>query len=58
VVGSALVQRIADLAEDPPAAIQSVAVLLSEMRAALDGSGEAAGQRIGAKRKTTDHGVV
>jgi tryptophan synthase alpha chain len=58
VVGSALVQRIADLAADPPAAIQSVSVLLSEMRAALDGSGEAAGHRMGAKRKTTDHGVV
>lgn len=59
VVGSALVQRIADLADDPAAAIQAVAALLAGMRAALDaGSGSTATDRTGAKRKTTDRGVV
>jgi tryptophan synthase alpha chain len=54
VVGSALVQRIADLADNPQQAIRAVAALLAEMRAALDaGSGTT-----DVKRKTSDRGVV
>jgi tryptophan synthase alpha chain len=58
VVGSALVQRIAELADNPPAAIQAVAALLAEMRAALDEGSKTASERKAAKHKTTDHGVV
>ncbi len=59
VVGSALVQRIADLADNPPAAVQAVAALLVEMRAALDGESDSAvTDRMGSKRKITDRGVV
>jgi tryptophan synthase alpha chain len=57
VVGSALVQRIADLAENPSAAVQAVTALLVEMRAALDG-GNATSERGAKNRKTSDHGVV
>lgn len=58
VVGSALVQRIADNAGNPQAAIQAVAALLAEMRAALDEGGKTASDRMVTKRKTTDRGVV
>lgn len=58
VVGSALVQRIADLADNPPAAIQAVSALLTEMRAALDEGGRSANDRMAIKQKTTDRGVV
>jgi tryptophan synthase alpha chain len=54
VVGSVLVQHIADNADNPPAAIQAVSAVLSAMRAALDGS---ASDRPARKRKI-DHGVV
>jgi tryptophan synthase alpha chain len=58
VVGSALVQRIADRADNPPAAVQAVAALLVEMRAALDEKGRTAADRMATKQKTTDRGVV
>ncbi|HEX5055244.1 MAG TPA: tryptophan synthase subunit alpha [Gammaproteobacteria bacterium] len=58
VVGSALVQRIADLADNPAAAIQAVSGVLAEMRKGLDEGSRAAGEITGIKRKTTDRGVV
>jgi tryptophan synthase alpha chain len=58
VVGSALVQRIADLADNPHAAIQAVSALLIEMRSALDEAVKTVTDRTPAKRKTTDRGVV
>lgn len=58
VVGSALVQRIAELADNPSAAIQAVSSLLSEMRAALDEGGKTATDRLTSKRIITDRGAV
>jgi tryptophan synthase alpha chain len=58
VVGSALVQLVAEHADNPPAAIQAVAALLAEMRAALDEGSKAVSERVATKRKTTDRGVV
>jgi tryptophan synthase alpha chain len=44
VVGSVLVQHIADNADNPAAAIQAVSTVLSTMRAALDEDGSASDQ--------------
>jgi tryptophan synthase alpha chain len=44
VVGSVLVQHIADNADNPAAAIQAVSAVLSAMRAALDEDGSASDQ--------------
>lgn len=58
VVGSALVQRIADLADNPPSAIRAVSALLGEMRAALDERAGTTVERGVKNRKTSDRGVV